>query len=367
MRKIRIGVIGTSGWTEMMYLKPLSRHPGAEIAAVCGQNSERTAATAARYGVANKYTDWSEMIRSGKLDAVAIVTPDDIHATIAHAAVEAGLDLVCEKPLANTAADAWSMARAARRANRKTMVLFTWRWQPHFIRLKQILNSGLIGTPLRAELTFRGGFVLDNSYQWRLDPKRANGTISDLGSHMIDMGRWLFGDVASVFAQMKTMRDRRNIAGHEEGSLNDSATLLVRFSNGVDAVIDVSAATIVGDRHMDHRVRVEGEEGTIELDYVFRGVDSGMTFRMARGREPFHNIEVPSESYGKSDPTDGFDIYLSESTGVRYFVDCLLADRRPAPDFEDSAYVQDAIDAAILSDREGRRITLTPRGLMVPR
>jgi len=267
--------------------------------------------------------------------------------------------VLCEKPLANTAAEAWAMHRAAEAAGRKTMVLFTWRWQPHFQHLKAMVDGGAVGRPRRAALNFYGGFARERSYQWRLDPRRANGTAADLGVHMVDLGRWLFGEVLSVDAKLATIVDRAGIQGHEEPSGNDSATMLLSFANGLDAAIDVSAATPMGDRFVQHQVRIEGEAGTIELDYVFGGAEAGLRFKMAKGDAPFEAVVVPAHLYGASDPKAGaFDIYGKESVGARYFLDCLLAGRQPTPDFSDGARAQDVIDAALLANAEGRRISL---------
>jgi predicted dehydrogenase len=287
-----------------------------------------------------------------------VVTPEESHHAIATAALKAGLHVICEKPLAADAAEAWDMVRAAEAAGRHSQVFFTWRWQPHYRLLADMLAQGAIGQPRRAELTFRGGFVRDRAYHWRLDPRRAKGTIADLGAHMIDLGMWFFGPVRSVSAEMMTMVDRTGIPGHDLPAANDAATLLVRFANGVDTVMDISAATPVGDHHMDHRVRIEGTEGVITFDHAFLGSESGMHLRLARGTEPFRDLPIP-DSYRTGDPGgSAFDYYLTTQSGVRAFVADLAAGRRPSPDFRQGALVQDVVDAAFTAASEGRRVIL---------
>jgi predicted dehydrogenase len=361
MPSIRLAIVGTSPWTEMMYLGPLATHPGVEKVAICGRNPARTAEIAAKFGFARSYTNVDELLSAEVLDAICIVTPEESHKDIALKALRAGLDVLCEKPLAASAAEAWEMAAAAKEAGRRTQVFFTWRWQPHYQFIKAHVDGGAIGRPLRAELSFRGGFVRDHAYHWRMDPKHAKGTIPDLASHMLDLGYWMFGDLHSVTAEGLTMIDRSSIAGHEAGSENDSAFIVASFTSGVQALIDVSAATGVGDRHMDHRLRIEGSEGTIEFDHSFRGEEAGYRLRIARGTAPFTTLQVPESYFGGLEWTDGFDWYRSSSSGVRYFVDCLLSGRAPEPDFAVGARVQDAVDAAYLSVKQGRRITLVPR------
>lgn len=343
----------------MMYLRPLATHPGVDKVALCGRNPARTAEVAAKYGFARSYTNVDELLQNEALDAICIVTPEESHRDLALKAISAGLHVLCEKPLAATAEEAWEMAAAAKEKGRCTQVFFTWRWQPHYQFLKAQIDGGAVGRPLRAELTFRGGFVRDQLYHWRLDPKHAKGTIPDLASHMLDLGYWLFGEFSSVTAEGMTMVDRTGIDGHEAGTENDSAFIVANFTSGVQALIDVSAATGVGDRHMDHRLRIEGSEGTIEFDHSFRGKEAGYLLRIALGKAPFSTLKVPESYFGEQEWKDGFDWYLTSSSGVRYFVDCLISGKVPEPDFGVGARIQDAVDAAYLSATQGRRISLS--------
>ena len=358
MNPIRLAVVGTSPWSEMMYLRPLATHDGVERVALCGRNLAKTADIAARHGFLRHYDDVDALLRNEELDALCIVTPDDSHHSIAMKALRNGLDVLCEKPLALNSAEAWEMADLAAKTQRKTQVFFTWRWQPHFQYIKELLDTGAIGRPLRAELSFRGGFVRDDQYHWRLDPAHAKGTLPDLGSHMLDLAYWYFGDFESVTANGLKMIDRSQIAGHEGGTEDDAAFILLKSASGVNAMIDVSAGTGVGDRHMDHRLRIEGTEGTIEFDHSFGGETVGLRIVLARGKEPFRQLTVPDRFLGGFEWQDAFSWYLKSSSGVRYFVDCLRSGTAPGPDFRVGARVQDAVDAAYTSSLEGRRVML---------
>src|SRR6185503_17658749 len=141
-KKVRVGIVGTSWWIDMMYLPALHNYPGAEVTAVCGRNRERTAEVAMKFGGARVFTDYREMIAAGGLDAVVIAVPDDLHCEITIAALNAGLHVLCEKPLANSLAHANEMLRHAELAGVKHMVLFTWRWQPHWRYIKHLVDTG---------------------------------------------------------------------------------------------------------------------------------------------------------------------------------------------------------------------------------
>ena len=136
--KVRVGIIGTSWWAEAMYLPSLESHPSAEVVAVCGRNRERGEEIAEKYGISHVFTDYRELIKKADLDAVVVATPDDLHFPMTMNALAAGLHVLCEKPLASNSDQAEKMYEKAQATRVKHMVLFTWRWQPHFQYLKQL-------------------------------------------------------------------------------------------------------------------------------------------------------------------------------------------------------------------------------------
>ncbi|HKF87032.1 MAG TPA: Gfo/Idh/MocA family oxidoreductase [Propionibacteriaceae bacterium] len=105
----------------------------------------------------------AQLIANGGIDAVVVATPDDQHPSMTLAAVDHGLHVLCEKPLANNAADARRMLEAAQRRGAKHMVLFTWRWQPHYQYLKSLIEDGIFGDVYRAQFSFIAGFARDNA------------------------------------------------------------------------------------------------------------------------------------------------------------------------------------------------------------
>ena len=110
---VRVGIVGTGWWAETMYLPSLESHQSARITAICGRNSERTAELAERAGGARAFADYHELMVSGETDAVVVATPDDLHCAVTMAALEAGQHVICEKPMANSLADAQAMLEKA--------------------------------------------------------------------------------------------------------------------------------------------------------------------------------------------------------------------------------------------------------------
>ena len=114
---VRIGIVGTSWWIDAMVGPALQSHPQAEMAAICGRNRSHAEEKATKYSIPQVYTDFREMLAQGRLDAVFVAAPDDLHSEITLAALDAGLHVLCEKPLAVTAQQALEMyakAEAAR-------------------------------------------------------------------------------------------------------------------------------------------------------------------------------------------------------------------------------------------------------------
>jgi predicted dehydrogenase len=107
--KVRVGVIGTSWWADMMHLPSLKSHPGAQIAAICGRKRDRADDMARKYEIPRVFTDYREMIARANLDAVVIATPQDLHYPMTMAALDAGLHVMCEKEMALNAHQAREM------------------------------------------------------------------------------------------------------------------------------------------------------------------------------------------------------------------------------------------------------------------
>src|SRR5689334_17792211 len=119
---IRVGVVGTSSYSDFMHLPSLASHPQAEIRAICGRNRERADELAQKYGIPQVFTDYHELIASGELNAVVVAIPDDLHYAVASEALAANLHVLCEKPLALSSSDAWALYRQAEAQQRTHLV-----------------------------------------------------------------------------------------------------------------------------------------------------------------------------------------------------------------------------------------------------
>ena len=361
-KTVRVGLIGTSGWVEQMYVPSLASHPAVEVVAVCGRNADRAGLIAAQLGGARVFADWRDMIAAGGLDAVIIVVPDDLHPAMAEAAAAAGLHVMCEKPLANSLPEARAMAEAVATAQVVNLVLFTWRWQPHWRYVRHLLDTGHVGRVLRARLSFFEGISFGPGYKWRFDGRRGSGTVGDLGSHMIDMAQWLTGeDVVTVSADFRTFADQSQEADPAPLPVSDSCFIALGMAGGAQILADVSSASFMADRDCLVTLEIHGDKGTIEGSHRFIGAEAGVTLRGARICDAaFADLVVPAEYYeGGVDPVAVFDPYVKQSAGVRAFIDAIVEGRPAVPDFAEGLRVQRVVEAAKVSAAEGRVVRLS--------
>jgi predicted dehydrogenase len=357
--QIRVGIIGTSWWTDVMFLPSFKSHHLAEVVAICGRSRDRAEEMAQKYHIPQAFTDYRHMIDKGRLDAIVVATPDDLHYQMTIDALEAGLHVLCEKPMALNALQAREMYEKAEAARLKHMVLFTWRWQPHFRYLKQLVDDGYVGRCYHAHFRFLGGLGRQPEYRWRYDGHRSNGVVSDLGAHMIDFARWTIGDVSKVSAYLATHVDRPAADGQPAASVNDSASVILQFDNEAQATIQVSAVAHRADRVADMNVLLHGAAGTLEVEQILFGVEAGATMRGVRhNEERFGRLTVPHELRENLDDDALFDPYAKQAAGPRLFIDAILEDRSISPNFYDGFKVQEVIDAALESHRNGCWVSL---------
>jgi predicted dehydrogenase len=364
--RVRVGVIGTSWFTDVFHLSNLKCHPRAELAAICGRNRDRAKEMAKKHGIPLVFTDYREMIEKGNLQAIVIVTPDDLHYPMTMDALEAGLHVLCEKPLALNATQAREMYEKAEAVGVKHMVYFTYRWSPHYRYLKELVDQGYIGRCFDCDIRYLAGHGRRTAYAWRFDRQRANGVLGDFGSHMIDLAQWYVGDIARVSARLSTFVNRPATDGQPLDSANDAAIVTLQFRNGAQGTIRVSAVAHVADRGQEQHITLHGESGTLESDYSLRGSDMARQmiktpFEIRGARQDaayFETLAVPDYIWGEADRSHVFAGFGTESVGGRLFIDAILEDRPAFPSFYDGLRVQKVIDAAIESHRKGCWVSL---------
>jgi predicted dehydrogenase len=347
---VRVGVIGTSGYTESMHLTNLKSHPGARLSAICGRNTARATELAQKYSIPAVYSDYHELIASGDLQALVVSSPDDLHYSMTMDALDGGLHVICEKPMAMTAEQARAMYARAEAAGVKHMTYFTWRWLPIARAVRRLIDDGYIGRCLQCNIRYAIGFAREPRFFWRLDPARANGILGDLGSHAIDLAQWYVGPITRVAAHLATLMEHPGPDGRPMAAANDSAVLAVTFENGAEGLVQATALAHIGERNQDVRIALHGDAGTLEIDLRFNG---GEIRGVRAGGEQFEVLPVPKDIAGRVDLRNPLQVFVQQSVGDRLFIEAILEDRPVAPTFYDGMKAQMVIEAALQSHQTG--------------
>jgi predicted dehydrogenase len=358
--QVRVGVIGTSGWTEFAYLDNLRDFEHGEVVAISGRNVERLAEVAAKYGIEKTFADWQEMIWSGEIDAVIVASPDEVHHEMVLNAARAGLHVICEKPLAANAQQALEMLEAVTDAGVVNNVLFTYLHSPAFKYLRDLLDDGLVGRVYHSEFHYLMGYARDSQYHWRLDAERGTGALGDLGVHMFALAQWLVAPISSVSASLHNSVDRLDSDGNVVAPTNDSANLVVEYADGSHGTIFATLVADLGDRFMEQRIKIFGENGSAEFTLVYEGANKGPHLWISREGGESGPVQIPESYLAGLAADDMWGHLRTTDTGVRQFVKNVAQGTQDGPNFYDGLLAQLVIDAAFESARQGKRILIEP-------
>ncbi|MCP3934980.1 MAG: Gfo/Idh/MocA family oxidoreductase [Actinomycetia bacterium] len=355
MTRASIGIVGTSWWAEAMYLPALASHENSDVVGLCSRNNDRVESLADKWSVPRRFTDWTEMLESDDIDAVIIATPNDLHHPIALAALERGLGVLCEKPLAIDAALASEMASAASDAGTATMVPFTYRWMPVFATAKRVLDRAAIGDIHHFTLRYLSDSARNRADEWRYDPSVPGaGVIADLGSHFLHVAEWLNGPMVEIAALVATHRSPD--LAHTDAE--DSALLTCRFENGslghIQACAMSWAATPMGQIH---ELDVHGSIGRLTALNDWNTVQE---VRLVDGdaTSPGELVDLETPDGVRTDTVGHTykDIFRNTESMAREWATAVANRELCQPDFASGARVQHLIDAALVSAHNNGRL-----------
>jgi predicted dehydrogenase len=255
-----------------------------DMAAVCGRDESRVAVAAGRLGWRSYETDWKALLTRDDVDLVDVCTPGDTHAEIAIAALRAGKHVLCEKPLANTVADAEAMTEAAATAGEqgvRSMVGFTYRRVPAIGLARQLVAEGRIGIVRHVRAQYLQDWIIDPQapLSWRLQKDKAGyGALGDIGSHIIDLTEYVTAEhITGVSGVMETFVKERplpesfsglsGVGGSGRGlvTVDDAAIFLARFSGGGLATFE--ATRFAAGRKNAIRIEINGSKGSLAFDF----------------------------------------------------------------------------------------------------
>jgi predicted dehydrogenase len=336
------------------------------LKSICARNPDRAQKFAATWGYESVENDWRKLVERKDIDLIDIASPNDTHAEIAIAAARAGKMVMCEKPLARTAAEAEGMVEAVERAAVANSVWYNYRRVPAVVLLKQLLDEGKLGRIFHYRAKFLQDWTISQDLPqggeglWRLDVTVAgSGVTGDLLAHCIDTAMWLNGPIADVTAMTETFIKQRkhNLTGKVEPvGIDDACAFLSRFRNGSLATFE-STRYARGHKAL-YTLEINGEHASAAWDLHdlhrlqwFDHRDEGRV----RGWRSIH-ITDGDHPYMNRWWVPGLQIGY-EHTFIHQFADfCQAAaeGRSAAPTFRDGLATDYVTDAVLKSAKTGR-------------
>ncbi|EFE65953.1 oxidoreductase [Streptomyces viridosporus ATCC 14672] len=370
---LRVGMVGyafmgaahSQGWRTAGRVFDLPLSP--ELTVVCGRDADAVRAAADRHGWADAETDWRALVERDDVDLVDICTPGDSHAEIALAALAAGKHVLCEKPLANTVAEAEAMVRAADEARERgkvAMVGFNYRRVPATALARRMVAEGRLGALRHVRVTYLQDWLVDPAFPltWRLRRDQAgSGSLGDLGAHIVDLAQYLAGErLAGVSALTETFVRERPLptapssglaavsaAGTGQVTVDDAALFTGRFASG--ALASFEATRYATGRKNALRIELNGERGSLAFD-----LERLNELSYHDGTEPgahagFRRILVTEPEHPYLDawwpPGHGLGYEHTFVHQARDLVHAVAEGRTPEPSFADGLQVQRVLAA----------------------
>jgi predicted dehydrogenase len=327
--------MGTAG-----HLQVLAHSATAKVVALCDVNQRNLEAAAERFGVTTTYTDYRELLQSEELDAVDIVTPNNVHAEISIAAIRRGIHVLCEKPLALSRHEAREMVMAARKSDVKTAVNFSYRNVPAARFIREIIASGEIGDVYHVIATYSQGWLVDpnSPHVWRLVKSFAGtGVLGDLGSHLIDLSRFWVGDVRAVAGHLRTFveqRPRADGSGVGTVDVDDAAAFLAEFAGGATGSFFCTRYAFA--RANSQRAEIYGTKGGLVYDNERPNEIQFSSGTLMATQRQYATMPVPHH-------------HQEPQTTMQLFAEDILRGTSTTATFEDGLATQEILDAVEVS------------------
>ncbi|MEO8426764.1 MAG: Gfo/Idh/MocA family oxidoreductase [Verrucomicrobiota bacterium] len=288
-RTLRVGMIGynfmgkahSNAWRQVNRFFP--DLPGQiELSSVCGRNQAAVENAARVLGWSRAATDWRSVVEDPNIDIIDITTPNDTHAEIAIAAANAGKAVLCEKPLAMNVKECEQMVTAAKKNKVVNMVCHNYRRIPAIALAKRMIENGDLGDRIyHYRARYAQDWIADPDFPlvWRLKKEIAgSGTHGDIDAHIIDLGRYLVGEIKEVCGLMETFIKQRPVLEQAGGGLgakagksmgkvtvDDAVSWIGRFKNG--ALANLDATRFAWGRKNQITIEINGSKGSLTFDF----------------------------------------------------------------------------------------------------
>lgn len=351
MKKVRVAIIGT-GSISALHMMAYKNLENVEVVAACDINQNRVEEYAKKYNIPHVFTDYNEMLKMDEIDAVSVTTWNNVHAPASIAALKAGKNVLCEKPLALNAAQAEEMVAASKETGKLLMVGFCRRFGENTKFLKERIEKGELGRIYYAKTGCLR--VWGNPGGWFSDKKRSGGgPVIDLGVHMIDLVRYLSGKpkavsvTASTFNYLGMQPEVKGINKYysadysEFNDVEDCATSLIKFDNGMTLFFETSWV-----QHIKQDMLYLDLYG----DRAGAQMEPEMELYEGRG-EYLANVKPVLSPEGSS-----FEHNFREE--IRHFIDCIENGTPCLNPGEDGVEIMKILDAIYESAKLGHEVVI---------
>jgi predicted dehydrogenase len=358
-----MGRVHSHAWRNVAAFFDLPVTPS--LAVLCGRDAERTQANAARYGFQDSETDWRRILERDDVHIVDICSPGDTHAEIAVEALEAGKHVLCEKPLANSVAQAAAMAEAAERCRTAgvcSMVGFNYRRVPAIGLARRLVAEGRLGRLRHVRAQYLQDWLVDTEHPlvWRLRKERAgSGALGDIAAHIVDTVQYVTGErISEVSGLLETFVRERPLAdgvGTGEVTVDDAALFLGRLTGG--SVASFEATRFATGRRNSLRLEINGSLGSVAFDleslnelYLYDNTEDAdrAGFRRILVTEPAHPYVG---AWWPAGHILGYEHTFTHE--VKDFLEGIGAGTDPQPSFTDGLQVQRVLAAVETSAATG--------------
>jgi predicted dehydrogenase len=343
---MRLAVIGTGSMAKG-HVRAYKEMEDVQVVACCDLVEDRLEEFADKWEIPERFTDFREMLSQVKPDGVSVVTPDAAHAEVTVGVLEAGIPVLCEKPMASTLEEARTMHSAWEKADVVAMINYSKRNSSGLQMAGQYVRDGGIGDLRHMEASYLQNWLAGGNgwgdwrqrpgLLWRLSTRHGStGVLGDLGCHIYDMSSFLCGDISQIYCSLETYDKGIDRIEDYVFDANDSMVATVTFANGVLGTIH-STRWAPGYKNREF-VRVYGTKGSIEVD-----------FDKSRETYQIH----PSGA-------DGWETVECEATPSNYerFVTSIKTGVNDESDFPNALKIQQYLHASMLSSEENRPVRI---------
>lgn len=344
-RRLRVGVIGLG--IGRLHIEGWQQHPNVDLVAIADPDGERLDQVGEQFGIAARYPSAAAMLAAETLDVVSVCTPNKFHQELTLAAFAAGCHVLCEKPMAMNAGEGRAMLAAAKRAGKRLMINFSYRFSAQSRALKTQVDSGLFGDFYFGRTVWHRRRGMPGFGGWFGTKDLAGGgPLIDLGVHRLDLALWLMGYPKPTWVMGSTYDPIARGLAEASGKafdVEDLAAAMIRFDNGATLALEASWAANIQEAELMETRLLGTRAGLLQ-----KNLNQGYTF----------DAHIFTEKDGAQ-----FDMHLQPPTtparsAMHDYAEAILNERPHSATGEEGLIVMEILDAIYASARTGEPVRI---------